>query len=84
MGLVTSTGGAWGSSGLRRILALSYLLVWAWQEHQLASALLGKDPARQVVFLIDEVEVHLHPSWQRRIVRSLLKVLSELNRSTSV
>ncbi|OOV35969.1 AAA family ATPase [Candidatus Synechococcus spongiarum] len=73
-----------GSSGVRRILALSYLLVWAWQEHQLASTLLGKDPARQVIFLIDEVEVHLHPSWQRRIVGSLLNVLSELNQATSV
>ena len=73
-----------GSSGVRRVLALSYLLVWAWQEHQLASTLLGKEPARQVIFLIDEVEVHLHPSWQRRIVRSLLQVLSTLNQATSV
>ena len=73
-----------GSSGMRRILALSCLLVWAWQEHQLASTLLGKEPARQVIFLMDEVEVHLHPSWQRRIVRSLLEVLSKLNQATSV
>jgi len=73
-----------GSSGVRRILALSYLLVWAWQEHQLASTLLGKEPVRQVIFLIDEVEVHLHPSWQRRIVGSLLQVLSTLNQATSI
>ena len=71
-----------GSSGVRRVLALSYLLVWAWQEHQLASTLLDKEPARQVIFLIDEVEVHLHPSWQRRIVRSLLEVLSGLDQAT--
>ena len=73
-----------GSSGVRRILALSYLLVWAWQEHQRASSLLGKEPARQIIFLLDEVEAHLHPTWQRRIVRPLLKVLSELNQATSV
>ena len=73
-----------GSSGIRRILALAYLLVWAWQGHQRASRLLGKEPTRQVIFLIDEVEAHLHPSWQRRIVRALLQVLSDLSQATSV
>ena len=72
------------SSGVRRILALSYLLVWAWQEHLLASTLLGKNPARQIIFLIDEVEVHLHPSWQRRVVRALLQVVQRLHVQTDV
>ena len=72
------------SSGVRRILALSYLLVWAWQEHRLASGSSSKEPTRQVIFLIDEVEAHLHPFWQRRIVRALLQVLSDLSQETNV
>ncbi|MBF0183109.1 MAG: ATP-binding protein [Magnetococcales bacterium] len=62
------------SSGIRRILSLCYLLVWAWQEHSLACKLLGTPKATQLVFLIDEIEAHLHPKWQRSILRSLLEM----------
>jgi len=31
-----------------------------------------------VIFLIDEIEAHLHPQWQRRIVPALLKVMDAL------
>ena len=75
---------AHGSSGVRRILALAYLLVWAWQEHQRASELLAKPPSPQMIFLIDEVEAHLHPSWQRRVVRALLQVVQGLHPQTTV
>jgi hypothetical protein len=66
------------SAGVRRVLALSYLLVWAWQEHVEASKLTGLDQASQVTFLIDEIEAHLHPKWQRVIVRSVLEVVNKL------
>lgn len=66
------------SSGMRRILALAYLLVWTWEEHRHAAKLLGENTTDQVVFLIDEVESHLHPQWQRRIIPALLKVASRL------
>ena len=72
------------SSGMRRILALAYLLVWAWQEHQQASELLAKPPSRQMIFLIDEVEAHLHPSWQRRVVKALMQVVNGLNSQMTV
>jgi len=72
------------SSGLKRIIGLAYLLVWAWQEHVKASGLLARSPARQMIFLIDEVEAHLHPSWQRRVVKSLIEVVDNLNQHTSV
>lgn len=72
------------SSGVRRILALAYLLVWAWQEHQQASKLLAKPPCHQMIFLIDEVEAHLHPSWQRRVVRALMQVMQGLRSQTAV
>lgn len=72
------------SSGMRRIMALAYFLVWAWQEHQQAAKQLGDAPTAQITFLIDEIESHLHPSWQRRIVPALLSVMNELTRETEV
>ncbi|MEW6220050.1 MAG: ATP-binding protein [Thermodesulfobacteriota bacterium] len=66
------------SAGMKRIIGLAYLLVWAWQEHRRASELLGQDFARQVIFLIDEIESHLHPRWQRVILRSMLEVVNAL------
>jgi hypothetical protein len=72
------------SSGVKRILALAYILVWSWQEHCKASEFLGKQPTKQMIFLVDEVEAHLHPTWQRRVVRSLMEVVQSLHAQTSV
>lgn len=66
------------SAGVRRIIALAYLLAWTWWEHFKACELLGQTPTAQVIFLIDEIEAHLHPRWQRSIIRSLLSLVSEL------
>lgn len=66
------------SAGMRRIVALAYLLVWTWQEHVKAADLLGKQPVQEIIFLIDETEAHLHPQWQRRIVPALLEVMEAL------
>ena len=66
------------SAGMRRILALGYLLVWAWQEHMKAAKLLGEEPTGQVIFLIDEIESHLHPRWQFQILPALIKVINTL------
>lgn len=72
------------SSGIRRIIALAYFLVWAWEEHRKAADLLQEKPTHQVVFLIDEVESHLHPSWQRSIIPALLSVMEKLTRRPDV
>lgn len=66
------------SAGMRRIAALAYLLVWTWREHLLACHQTGAKPAREIIFLIDEIECHLHPQWQRRIVPALLGVMQAL------
>jgi hypothetical protein len=66
------------SAGMRRILALAYLLVWAWQEHLAAAQVRGDSPAREIVFLVDEIDAHLHPQWQRRIVPAILRVMDAL------
>ncbi len=66
------------SAGIRRIVALAYLLVWTWQEHLASAALRGDQPSSEIIFLIDEIEAHLHPEWQRRIVPALLDVMEAL------
>lgn len=72
------------SAGMRRILALAYLLVWTWEEHCKAAKLLREEPTNQVVFLIDEVESHLHPQWQRQIIPALLAVARTLIKKAEV
>lgn len=63
------------SSGIRRIVTFAYILVWTWVEHLRAADIRGKVPLINVLFLIDEVDAHLHPSWQRKIIPSILKVM---------
>lgn len=72
------------SAGIRRILALAYLLVWMWNEHKAAAKLLGEATTHQMIFLIDEVEAHLHPSWQRQVIPSLIRVVQTLISTASV
>ncbi|MGW8158710.1 MAG: AAA family ATPase [Desulfoprunum sp.] len=72
------------SSGMRRIMALAYFLVWAWEEHKQAAKQIGEPATKQITFLIDEIESHLHPSWQRSIVPALLSVMEKLTRNAEV
>lgn len=72
------------SAGMRRIVALAYLLVWAWQEHQEACRQSGEAPVGRIIFLIDELESHLHPRWQREILPALLKVMEALTGDRAV
>lgn len=68
------------SAGVRRMLALSYALVWAWVEHQRALRLTKQTAteAKRIVLLIDEMETHLHPKWQRRILPAILEAAKAL------
>jgi hypothetical protein len=66
------------SAGMRRIIALAYLVIWTWVEHLASAETRGEAPAKEIIFLIDEIEAHLHPQWQRRIVPALLKVMDAL------
>lgn len=72
------------SAGMKRILGLAYLLVWTWYEHEKASELRRQEPMNQIFLLIDEVESHLHPRWQRVILPSILSVLNEFQSNMKV
>lgn len=72
------------SAGMKRILGLAYLLVWTWYEHTKASELRHKIPLNQIVFLMDEVESHLHPRWQRSLLPAILQVINQLQADIKV
>lgn len=74
----------YASAGVRRIVALAYLIVWAWEEHKTQSQLIRKDPQRRMVILVDEIEAHLHPQWQRTILPALLDVWKDLNSDVQI
>ncbi|MBC8268123.1 MAG: ATP-binding protein [Rhodospirillaceae bacterium] len=62
------------SSGVQRVLLLAYLIIWAWQEHELAATQLSREPLRRLVVFIDEPEAHLHPKWQRIVLPALMSI----------
>jgi len=68
----------YASAGVQRIVALAYLIVWAWEEHKAQSKLIRQSPKRNMVILVDEIEAHLHPQWQRKILTALLEVQNDL------
>lgn len=72
------------SSGVRRVVALAYMLLWSWREHRLAAEQLGEEPTRQVVLLVDEIESHLHPRWQRSILSSLLTLTDAMHEQAQI
>jgi len=72
------------SAGMRRIMALAYLMVWTWTEHRAAAELLNEEPADRLVLLVDEVEAHLHPQWQRVLLPALLRAIEKLRSDLAV
>ena len=72
------------SAGIQRIVALAYILVWAWQSHIRTAESMRKEPERSIVLLIDEMEAHLHPKWQRMIVPALIQVINKLAHNVHV
>ncbi len=62
------------SAGVGRIITLSYLTVWAWNEHRENCRLRGIQPDSRIVVMVDELEAHLHPKWQRTILPALIGV----------
>lgn len=64
-------------AGVQRMCKLAYLLAWVMSEHDAESKRLGRVPSRQVIMLVDEVETHLHPRWQRTVLPSLVSAIAQ-------
>jgi len=67
------------SAGLRRVAALAYMLMWSWDRHVTHADSQGLARAHSVILILDEIEAHLHPRWQRSILRSVLGVAENLH-----
>lgn len=73
----------WASSAIRRILCAAYILVWAFSEHVKASRLLRLSPTNHVTLLFDELDAHLHPKWQRKIMGTLVSSVEKMMQAFS-
>jgi hypothetical protein len=71
------------SAGVQRAIAIAYMLVWSWFEHLTYAEAGRRQPQRHIIIMIDEVESHLHPRWQRVIVPALVNVISRLSSEVS-
>jgi len=67
------------SAGIQRILSLAYMLTWSWFEHINNSRRADRAPLKYLTILIDEIEAHLHPKWQRQILPAVVKTLHTLS-----
>jgi AAA domain, putative AbiEii toxin, Type IV TA system/AAA domain len=74
----------YASAAVKRVIALAYLIVWTWNEHKAQSALIRENPQKRLVILIDELEAHLHPQWQRSILPALLAIQEDLDAELSI
>ncbi|MEZ0576142.1 AAA family ATPase [Halodesulfovibrio aestuarii] len=68
----------YASAGIRKILSLLYALTWAWHEHIELCDKFKMGAASKIILMVDEVEAHLHPQWQRSILKSLESVMGSL------
>ncbi len=68
----------YASAAVKRVLSLAYLMVWAWSEHRIHCHMAKRVPERRMVVLIDEIEAHLHPRWQRQLLPALVNVVRHL------
>ena len=62
------------SAGVRRILMIAYIIIWAWFEHRLVTEILRDKPTQNLIILLDELDAHLHPRWQRTVLPSILRL----------
>ena len=72
------------SAGVKRVTSFAYLIVWAWVEHLHAVQLRKEEPTDRIILIVDEIEAHLHPKWQRTILPAILAVVNKLQANISV
>lgn len=74
------------SAGFQRILGLAYALVWAWRERTIFAkrAPQAVEAQSDIFVIIDEVETHLHPKWQRTLLPALLSIGEKLGHEINI
>ncbi|TAD90276.1 MAG: ATP-binding protein [Alphaproteobacteria bacterium] len=59
------------SAGIKKILGLAYGIIWAIERHLDFAKITAMKKSRTLILLVDEIEGHFHPKWQRVIVKAL-------------
>ena len=72
------------SAGVRRIIGLAYIVTWAWFRHKRNALAAQRNPQDRIVLIVDEVEAHLHPRWQRSVIPAILNAMDELSEDLKV
>ncbi len=72
------------SAATARVLSLAYIFVWAWYRHLDSSRSYEVEPSRSIVVIVDELEAHLHPKWQRTVLPSLQAAVARVSSVTDV
>lgn len=67
------------SAATSRVLSLAYLLVWGWYRHVDAARSFDRPSASNIVIIVDELEAHLHPKWQRTVLPSLCTAIAKVS-----
>jgi len=67
------------SAAVQRVLGLVYVVIWTWFRHRRLASLARRHPQDQLILIVDEVEAHLHPLWQRSIVPALIAAVGSLS-----
>ncbi len=62
------------SASVRRILMIAYIIIWAWFEHRFVAESSRSCPTQNLIVLLDDLDAHLHPRWQRTILPSILRL----------
>jgi AAA15 family ATPase/GTPase len=60
------------------------MIVWSWSRYLEAPEIFEIEASPHMIFLIDEVEAHLHPRWQRVIVPAILKAVERVQADMEV
>ncbi|ESX61921.1 hypothetical protein X760_07805 [Mesorhizobium sp. LSHC422A00] len=66
------------SAGIQKAISLAYILVWAFFDLMEKKGYHREDGQNKLVILVDEIEAHLHPKWQRKILPALLAALKDI------
>lgn len=67
------------STAIKRALGIAYFISWAYGQHKAYADSNKKGVyAKDITLLVDELDVHLHPRWQRTILGSLLQTANFL------
>jgi hypothetical protein len=72
------------SAGMKRIIGIAYSIFWFIEQHHFFAHEKGFSTNKKLLILIDEVELHLHPKWQRKILPALLEAVKCLDTELQV